>query len=76
MKTRNLLYYLDEYVLEDGIQRFQFPKQQTFVCSIEKPHLVKTSIIFLSDKAKGAFIFCRKHNDFFDVLFDEGKDRR
>ena len=67
----NLIHYIDEYVLEEGAQRFQFPKPQTFVCTLKQPHLVETSLVFLSDRKKGAFIYCPKHHDFFDVSFRE-----
>ena len=65
----NLIHYVDEYVLEEGVQRFRFPKRQTFACSLEsdKPHLVETWHVFLSDKKQGAFIYCSQHHEFFDV---------
>ena len=63
----NVIHYMDEYVLEEGIQRFMFPKPQTFICDIKEPRLVKAYVTFLSDKTEGAFIYCRKHHDFFDV---------
>ena len=72
MKKPNLIHYMSEYVLEEGIQQFMFPKPETFVCTIKEPHLVKARVVFLSDKRKGAFIFCPKHHDFFDVSFSEG----
>ena len=59
--------YLDEYVVEEGVQRFMFPKPQTFVCTLKEPHLVETDIIYMSDKKEGAFIFCRKHHEFVDI---------
>lgn len=65
----NLIYYVHEYVLEEGIQEFMFPKPQTFICNLKEPHLVKAHVIYISDKKKGAFIYCRKHNDFFDVSY-------
>ena len=65
----NLLHYLDEYVVEEGLQRFMFPHRQTFVCTLAEPHLVETEVIFLSDKKEGAFIYCSKHHDFFDVSY-------
>ena len=64
-------YYIDDYVLEEGIQRFWI-KTQTFACVIEEPHLVKVNVIFLSDKKKGAFVLCPKHHDFFDVSIQDG----
>ena len=70
----NLNHYVDEYVVEDGIQRFQFPKPQTFVCTIKEPHFVKTSTVFVSDKKKGAFIFCPEHHEFFDVSWEGGAE--
>ena len=73
MSKQNFIDYIDEYVLEEGIQRFQFRKRQTFVCTIKEPHLVEASVIYLSDKKEGCFIFCPKHHDFFDVSFYEGK---
>lgn len=71
MKVPNLIHYLSEYVLEEGIQKFMFPRRETFACTIEEPHLVETDVIFLSDKKKGAFIYCPKHHDFFDVSCKE-----
>ena len=65
----NLIHYIDEYVIEEGIQRFRFPMRQTFVCTLKEPHLVDTDLVFISDKKKGAFIYCPKHHDFFDVSF-------
>lgn len=69
--TPNLIHYIDEYVLEEGIQRFMFPKPQTFVCTLNEPHLVKANVIFLSDKREGAFVFCRKCHEFLDVSCKE-----
>lgn len=65
--------YLDEYVLDNGIQRFMLPKPLTFVCSIGTTHAVESEIIFLSDKREGTFVFCPKHNEFIDVSIKEEK---
>lgn len=59
--------YLDEYVLEDGIQRFMLPKPYTFVCTIGRTHAVESEIVFLSDRREGTFVFCPKHSEFIDV---------
>lgn len=59
--------YLDEYVVEEGIQRFLLPKVYTFVCSIDEPHIVETDVIYQSDMREGTFVFCSKHREFVDV---------
>lgn len=69
-----VVQYLDEYVLDEGIQRFTLPRVCTFVCTIKNPHRIETDIIFQSDKQKGTFVFCPKHYDFIDVsIKPEGK---
>lgn len=67
---QNLIDFLDDWGLEEGIQRFMFPKRQTFLCTLEELHLVETWLIYLSDKRKGAYIFCPEHHDFVNVSYE------
>jgi len=70
-ENSTFIHHLGDYVVE-SIQQFLFPKPQTFVCTIAEPHLVKANVVFISEKKEGAFIFCREHQDFFDVSFSGG----
>ena len=70
MAKPRIARYIDEYVLEEGIQRFRLDEPITVVCSIKEPHTVRTDRFYSSDKKEGAFVFCPVHHDFFDASVD------
>ena len=71
MEKPRIAHYLDEYVLEEGIERYFLDELVTVVCCIKGyPHTVITRKFYLSDKKKGTFAFCPIHNDFFYASID------
>lgn len=67
--SENFVRYLDKYVLEEGLSRFMFDKPITVACTLKKGemHLVKTDVIFESNKQEGEFVFCPRHKEFFNI---------
>lgn len=66
-KEKGIARYIDEYVIEEGLSRFQLDKPIIVVCKIKEPHFLKVTEVFESKEKKGTFAFCRVHSEFLNI---------